>query len=188
MQQGTGTNRRLQSMKNNALGHYFEGYIKGACEYYKMIGAAEIDQTPEPFRTTRTNRDGTFTGRFTANAQPDFKGTVKGGRAIVFEAKYTSTDRMKKAAVTEVQAQSLEAHWKLGAVTGVCVGIHDVFAFVPWKIWRNMKELYGRQYMTAEEVKKYEIYFNGHARFLERKAAPGKLFWMNEAEENRTGV
>lgn len=29
------TNKSWQAMKNNAQGHFFEGYISGACGYYK---------------------------------------------------------------------------------------------------------------------------------------------------------
>ena len=50
-------------MKNNAQGHFFEGYISGACGYYKDTGRAIVEKIPEPFRTTGTGRDGTFTGR-----------------------------------------------------------------------------------------------------------------------------
>ena len=28
------TNKSWQAMKNNAQGHFFEGYISGACGYY----------------------------------------------------------------------------------------------------------------------------------------------------------
>jgi recombination protein U len=161
------TNRSWQNMTNNARGHFFEGYIKGACGFYKDRGKAIVDQTPEPFRTTSTNRDGSFTGRFIANAQPDFKGTLAGGRAICFEAKYTSTDKMKRSAVTPDQMEALEAHYIMGAVSGVCIGIKDVFAFIPWIAWRDMKEIFGRQYMTVEDIEPYRIKFNGHALFLD---------------------
>lgn len=169
MQQGPKkrTNRSWQAMANNARGHFLEGYIKGACGYYKQFGFAEVDQTPEPFRTTNTNRDGTFTGRFTSNAQPDFKGTLKGGRAIVFEAKYTSTDKIQKSVLTAAQEESLRNHWQMGAISGVCVGLKDIFAFIPWEVWEIMKERYGRKYMTAEDLEPYRIKFNGHALFLD---------------------
>lgn len=97
------TNKSWQAMKNNAQGHFFEGYISGACGYYKDTGRAIVEKIPEPFRTTGTGRDGTFTGRFTANAQPDFMGTLRGGQAICFEAKYTSTDRILQSVITKTQ-------------------------------------------------------------------------------------
>lgn len=84
---------QYQNAVNNAQGHSFEGYIKAACALYSQQGRAEIEKTPEPFRVTAKNRrDGTFSGRFTARAQPDFQGNLDGGRSIVFEAKYTTTN------------------------------------------------------------------------------------------------
>lgn len=160
------TAKSWQNMTNNARGHMFENYIKGACAFYRDNGVAVIEQTPEPFRTTSTNRDGSFTGRFIANAQPDFKGTLQGGRAICFEAKYTSTNKMAKGVVTLEQEKTLEAHYSMGAIAGVCICIKDIFAFIPWAIWREMKGIYGRQYLTAADVEDYRIEFNGHALFL----------------------
>ena len=66
---------RYRNKVNNAQGHFFEDYIKAGCAYYSARGRAEIDKTPEPFRVTAKDRkNGTFSGRFTARAQPDFQG------------------------------------------------------------------------------------------------------------------
>ena len=86
--------RQWQNRVNNAQGHFFEESIKAACVVYSMEGRAEVDKTPEPFRVMEKSRDGIFKGRFTAHAQPDFQGTLAGGRSIVFEAKYTTTGRL----------------------------------------------------------------------------------------------
>lgn len=86
---------RYQNKVNNAQGHFFEQAIKAACALYASRGRATVDKTPEPFRVLEKSRDGIFKGRFTARAQPDFQGTLAGGRSIVFEAKYTTTDRLK---------------------------------------------------------------------------------------------
>lgn len=88
--------RSMKARKNNAKGHMFESYINAACSYYKRTGQAVIEKIPEPFRTTATERDGTFSGRFTSNAKPDYIGTLKNGRSICFEAKYTTTDKMQE--------------------------------------------------------------------------------------------
>ena len=84
---------RYQNKVNNAQGHFFESAIKAACALYSDRERADVDKTPEPFRVLEKSRDGKFKGRFTARAQPDFQGTLDGGRSIVFEAKYTTTDR-----------------------------------------------------------------------------------------------
>ncbi|SHJ74979.1 Holliday junction resolvase RecU [Tepidibacter formicigenes] len=159
--------QRYQNSVNNAQGHHFEAYIKAGCKVYCANGQAEVGKTPEPFRVTKKHKDGTFTGRFTSLAQPDFQGTLKGGRSICFEAKYTRTDRMKRSVLTSTQMEKLEYHEKLGAVAGVCIGIQDKFFFIPWSIWRDMKAHYGRQYVTAEDVEQYRVRFTGAVLFLD---------------------
>ena len=160
--------QQYQNAVNNAQGHSFEDYIKSACVLYSQQGRAEIEKTPEPFRVTAKNRkDGTCSGRFTAHAQPDVQGTLDGGRSIVFEAKYTTTDRLKKEAVTEEQAKRLQLHHERGALAGVCAGIQNNFFFVPWPIWDDMKNLYGRKYVTADDLKTFRVKFNGSVLFLD---------------------
>lgn len=99
---------RYQNKVNNAQGHFFEQAIKAACALYASRGRATVDKTPEPFRVLEKSRDGIFKGRFTARAQPDFQGTLAGGRSIVFEAKYTTTDRLKWDVLTQEQRDALE--------------------------------------------------------------------------------
>ena len=89
--------QQYRNKVNNAQGQFFERAIKAACALYSERGRADVDKTPEPFRVLEKSRDGIFKGRFTARAQPDFQGTLDGGRSIVFEAKYTTGDRMKQA-------------------------------------------------------------------------------------------
>ena len=83
------------SMSNNR-GHDFEEAIRQACLLYANQGRAKVEKTPEPFRVLEKREGGIFVGRFTAHAQPDFQGTLDGGRSIIFEAKYTTTDAMKR--------------------------------------------------------------------------------------------
>lgn len=157
-----------QNATNNAKGHLFESAIEAACNTYRDTGRAEINKTPEPFRVLNKSINGVFTGRFTAHAQPDFQGTLADGRSIVFEAKITSCNRMKREVLTTEQQNSLERHTNLGAVAAVCIGLEDNFFFIPWTIWRDMKEYYGRKYITAKDVEKYRVRFNGTVLFLDR--------------------
>jgi len=159
--------QQYQNKVNNTQGHFFESYIKTACQIYRYKEIAEVEKTPEPFRVIQKHQNGTFTGRFTALAQPDFQGTLKGGRSIVFEAKYTSTDEMKRSVLTDNQMDSLEHHLKLGALAGVCIGIKDKFFFIPWEVWRDMKAKYKRQYLTAEDIAEYRVRFTGAVMFLD---------------------
>lgn len=159
--------QRYQNAVNNAQGQAFEGYIKAACEIYRQNGRADVEKTPEPFRVTSKQGGGVFTGRFTALAQPDFEGTLAGGKSIVFEAKYTATDRLKRGILTETQISTLTRRYKLGALAGVCAGIGNNFYFIPWKVWRDMKERYGRQYVTAADIEPYRVKFTGAVLFLD---------------------
>ena len=159
--------QQYQNKVNNAQGHFFEDYIKAGCRFYALRERAEIDKTPEPFRVLEKSRDGIFRGRFTAHAQPDFQGTLAGGRSIVFEAKYTTTDRLKREILTDEQQKALESHRARGAVAGVCVGIKNDFFFVPWTVWWDMKERFGRKYVTAADLEQWRVKFNGAVLFLD---------------------
>lgn len=159
--------QQWQNRVNNAQGHIFEDGIKAACQVYHSSRRAEIDKTPEPFRVTEKRRDGTFTGRFTALAAPDFQGTLQGGRSIVFEAKYTTTDRLKRAVVTDAQMSTLENHLQSGAAVGVCAGIQDKFFFVSWQVWRDMKERFGHVSVSAADLEPFRVRFTGAVLFLD---------------------
>ncbi len=159
--------QKYRNKVNNAQGHFFEGYIKTACVLYSQKERADIDKTPEPFRVLEKSRDGIFKGRFTARAQPDFQGTLDGGRSIVFEAKYTTTDRLKRDVLTDEQQAALERHHNRGALSAVCAGIGDKFFFVPWLMWRDMKDVFGRQYVTAADLENLRVKFNGAVLFLD---------------------
>lgn len=152
---------------SNNRGHEFEDAIKHGCILYANQGRAKVEKTPEPFRVLEKRENGVFVGRFTSHAQPDFQGTLDGGRSIIFEAKYTTTDRMKRDVLTQTQMETLETHHGLGALAGVCVGIQDKFFFVPWPIWDGMKERFGRVYVTAYDLEPFRVKFTGAVLFLD---------------------
>lgn len=155
--------RHNRAAKSNAEGHHFEEEIIKACKWYSGCGRAEVEKTPESFRVTRLLGGGKFEGRFIGKAQVDFSGTLQGGRAILFDAKHTEKDRIMQNALTKHQTEELERSFLLGALCGVCVGMKDGAYFVPWEVWREMKERYGRKYMTASELEEYRISFNVHS-------------------------
>ena len=90
--QASSQKRSVQSGINNSLGQKFETLISYACDEYKRQGVAYIKKTPEPFRVLCKKGKGQFIGQFGngQNAQPDYTGTLKGGRSIMCEAKATS--------------------------------------------------------------------------------------------------
>lgn len=161
--------RKFQNKMNNAQGQHFEREIIAGCRTYRDKGIAEIEKTPEPYRVLKKAYDGTFKGRFTAHAQPDFQGTLLSGKSIVFEAKRTLKDRIQRNVLTDTQMEILESHRRMGALTAICVNIQQGFFFIPWAVWRDMKYIFGHQYVTQEEIAQYEVKFDGAVRFLEYK-------------------
>ena len=154
---------QLRGAVNRAQGAYFEKLIGRSCEYYRTIGTAVIEKTPEPFHITGTLPQGRFIGNFAKSAQPDFKGTLKGGRTIVFEAKYSADGKIKQDRVTKDQAAALDTYDKAGALCFVFVSLKmQHFYFLPWPVWQTMKQRYGRKYMAAADMKAYEVRFNGN--------------------------
>lgn len=153
---------------SNSQGQQFEKAINAACITYREMGMADINKMPEPYRVmSLDNTRHTFIGRHTAKAQPDFIGTLKGGQTIVFEAKLTISDKIKRGVLTDTQIKSLQHHFNLGAVVGVRCSICDNYFFVPWKNWQCMKQLYGRKYLTVEDIEEFRIKFNGSVLFLD---------------------
>lgn len=166
-------NRNYISAVSNNRGHMLEKLIENGCKYYAEKGEAFITKVPEPFKVIRLDRQKhRALIRFTAHAQPDFMGTIRGGQSIVFEAKSTITDRLKVDCVTEAQWEALEEHYKKGAVVGVCAEIKEDFYFVPWEIFKNAKTLFGHKYIKCEDIEKYKVKYNhgsGGLMFLENE-------------------
>lgn len=162
--------QQYQNRLNNAQGQHFEREILAGCKMYERYGIAKIDKTPEPFKVTKKNpKTGEFIGRFSKHAQPDFQGTLYGGRSIMFEAKRTTKDRITRDVLTDTQMETLEEHNRLGALCGVCICIQDDFFFIPWNVWRDMKEMYGRKYLTAADIEEYRVRFDGAVHFLQNQ-------------------
>lgn len=47
-----------------------------------------------------------------------------------------------------------------------------MYAFIPWPVWRSMQEIYGRKFMTAEDLEPYRVRFNGACMFLDPVSPP----------------
>lgn len=150
--------RQYQGAINRAGGRHFENLIDEALAYYAQRGEAIIEKTPEPMRPTKDLGNGKFIAFYEKQAQPDYKGALKNGRAVVFEAKHTTTDRIEQSRVTDTQAATLDRYAEMGAECFVVVGF-DMRAFfrIPWAIFRDMKARYGRKYATPDDLAEYEL-------------------------------
>ena len=158
-----------QGKRNRALGLQFEAIIDEACEHYRAMGLANIEKTPESMKILGViNRKlGHFKACFDKKAQPDFKGTMAGGRSVCFDAKHTETDRIKQDAVTETQWDALDTHEAMGALCFVIVCLDNKYYRVPWEKWKTMKEDCGHKYMNAADLTPYTLgAWPGALRFL----------------------
>ena len=156
--------------QNRAAGEQFEKTIEASLKWYKLRGDADIEKTPEPMKPLgKPNARGQFLACYVKAAQPDFKGTLRGGRSVVFEAKHTITDKIDQKVVTKDQGDRLENHHKLGAASFVIVGLgFEDFYRVPWTVWRDMKNIYGHKHMKRDELEPYRVrYTNGVLEILE---------------------
>lgn len=150
--------RQLLGKLAKAKGKRFEARLDATFEYYKYTGAAVVEKTPEPMRPTRSLGNGKFIAHFEKKAQTDYKGTIKGGRTVVFEAKFTSTDRMEQSRVQRSQEEYMDMYERLGARCYVIAGFaSDNVYCVPWSVWRDMKANFGRKYVTEEDLKNYKV-------------------------------
>ena len=149
----------LQGTVNRAQGAYFEQEIEAACDYYRAAGVAHIEKNAEPMKPIRAlNRQkGTFEAIYTKRAQPDYKGTLNGGRAVCFEAKHTDADRIRQEAVQPHQADALDLHETMGALCFVLVSLGHRYYRVPWNTWKGMQAACGHKYMDAQDLAPYEV-------------------------------
>lgn len=150
--------RQLQGKLAKEKGKRFEARLDATFVYYKERGYAVIEKTPEPMRPTRSLGNGKFVAYYEKKAQPDYKGTIKGGRTVMFEAKYTSTDRMEQSRVLDSQAAYLDKHAALGARCYVLAGFDSGEVYcIPWAVWSEMKEHFGRKYVTEADLEQYRV-------------------------------
>lgn len=151
--------RQIAGARARIAGEIFENQIEGSLRWHIDRGLLKANKTPEPMKPLgKPNARGQFLACYTKKAQVDFSGTMYGGRSVRFEAKQTDSDRFEHKRLTDEQMDDLRDHQKLGALCFVllCFGF-DHFYRVPWQVWANMKEIYGRKYVTEKDVQQFRI-------------------------------
>ena len=159
-----------KGLQSKRTGEHFENMITASLNWYCDKGVAFVEETPEPMKPLRKpDRQGRFLACYTKAGQPDFKGTLAGGRAVVFEAKHTDSDKIDQSRLTPEQVESLTLHHKLGAAAFIMVSVGlENFYRVPWEVWRDMKQIYGRKHMKLEDLEPYRVqYIAGILKLLE---------------------
>ncbi len=149
----------IMGKRSKASGAYFEKMIEAGCRYYEERGLAKIEKQSEPVHYIKPyGTRGQFIANYAKKSGVDYKGVVRGGYTVCFEAKHTDSDRMLQSRVEPHQMKYLEGYEQLGATCFILVsfGLTD-FYNIPILVWRNMKAFYGRKYITKEDVGKYRI-------------------------------
>ena len=172
---------REAGAKARTNGQQFEELIDRALLRYRTLKIAYIEKTPEPMKPlSKPNQYGQFKACYEKHAQPDYKGTLKGGRAVVFEAKHTDGQRIEQNRVTTEQAAALNRHENMGALCFILVSFRfENFYAVPWKVWRDMGQKFGK--VSANEKDLLPYLAPGIMAFLE-----GPLSWMIKEETGKT--
>lgn len=167
--------RQLQGKISKAKGQAFEKRLDAAFEEYRAQGVASIEKTPEPMKVTRSLGNGRFEAFFVKKAQPDYEGTLNGGRSLMLEAKYTDKERIEQSRVKEAQVNYLNDRERLGAWCYVLAGFSTGNVYrIPWVVWSNMKERFGRKYVTEADLTKYRV----------RESATGVLLLLDKHERS----
>lgn len=162
-----GGKRRIVNRENSDRGHEFEDLIQRGSVYYADHGRAIVGKVYEPYRCTKKLEGGRFLGQWTGRAEPDFKGVLRGGRAVAFECKSTRKSRIQRNALTDEQIGWLEVQAEMGAAAFVCIDIQGRFFSVPWYIWRDMKSVYGKKFLMPGDIPHYEVVFDGAVKYLD---------------------
>ena len=150
--------RQLLGKVARAQGEQFESRLDTTFDYYEHTGFAAVEKTPEPMKPIQSLGKGRFIACFVKKAQPDYKGILKGGREIMFEAKFTSTGRMEQSRVLPGQAEYMDKHQALGARCYVIAGFDTGHVYlIPWQDWKSMKNLFGHKYANEADLEKYLV-------------------------------
>lgn len=157
----------MRGKKSRENGKTFEGMIDRACEFYRLTGVAAIKKTPEPMRVIKNIGKGQFICCFGGKAEPDYKGVLANGRAIIFDAKHSEDDRIQYSWLSEQQLDDLDTYQKMGAVAFVLVSLRfkDFYA-VPFAVWRNMQQLFGHKHIKQSELEPYRVRADRFIEFI----------------------
>lgn len=167
-----GASRSAAAKRSRDMGAMFESWILNGCAWYWDKKTAYIEKTPEPMRPIGTCGDrklGRFIAVYAKQAQPDFKGTLCDGTAIVFDAKYTDSDVLRQSAVTDEQRREFDRYSEMGARCYIvaAMGQDDIYR-IPWEFWKAGPERLKRKHFKKADLEEFRIGRQGSAvLFLE---------------------
>lgn len=148
---------RIRGKRSKAYGDQFENLIELSCKRYASQGLAYINKTFPPFTAIRRQR-GQVVGFYGNSGQPDFAGTLKNGRSVVFEAKHTNTTNIPFERIANHQKQALKKHHKLGAKAFILVAfkLDDIYK-IPINDWLKLEKNIGKKSVNEKDLKEYKL-------------------------------
>lgn len=152
--------RAYKGRNSQESGKLFEKMLETACDKYSDEKVAKVSKTVEPLRVigVLSTQPEVFKCVAEKETEPDFKGIMASGRAVAFESIAAGQDRIEWGAVTECRRWHLESHYRMNGLAFVMISFNlRKFYRVPWWVWRDMKALYDRKYLKAEDIPEFEV-------------------------------
>lgn len=147
---------------NQKNGAAFEKRLSACWDYMAALGQAHIVKVPTPMRPVGMVEKGRCMAVFCKSRAVDYQGVLRGGFCCCLEAKFTESEKVEAERVSASQTDELDHFTAMGAVCGVLLCFSfSVFAFVPWPVWREMKAVLGRKYITAADCKAHGWAYDG---------------------------
>lgn len=147
-------------MSRGNRGKVLEKNILQANAYYDQQGRARVVQMPTPVNVTRVagHKVTGFFGRSTV----DFYGTLKGGRAVYFDAKETAVNTfevLNESVMHPHQIEFLDTQHRLGAICFLVISFtkYKEEYLVPWPVFM---EVYARAKLLPARSKGKSLHYN----------------------------
>lgn len=180
--------------KSQRNGKIFEMDVERSCIRYRSLGIADIKKTPEPMRSigVLNKRLGWHKAIFEKKGQPDFLGTLKGGRSVMIEAKNTNSTRIEFDRIEPHQAKDLQSTTDLGGLALVLIkfnsdkvdksGRKTRYYCIEWSDWIEFKDTIGKKSLNEKDLVDHQVKVeNGLINFL-RGELEGKNGRINRTE------
>jgi len=151
----------INQQKRVKSGSRFEALIERACDRYREDGMAVIYKNSEPLKPrNKLGKGGAVSAYYQKKSVPDFTGVLKGGRAIMIEAKHvTGSPSMPFSRLQEHQEQYLIDFEAMGARTYVLIGFDMTdFYMIPIDDYLNFKENNGKKSLNKSEIEMYRVH------------------------------
>lgn len=151
---------RVRGARSKRNGQTFENLIERSCIRYRTKGIADIKKTPEPMKPVGVinARRGWFKAVYEKKGQPDFTGTIKGGRSVLIEAKHSSVKRIEFERILPQQREDLENCTRLGGLALVVISFNlKDFYCIEWIDWIELKEKTGKKSLNDKDLAPYKV-------------------------------